>query len=345
MNAQTTVEQQRAWLREYYGKTLASSADLTQQACCTESTLARHADTIALLPDELVAKHYGCGCPVPEDDLSGLTCLDLGSGAGVDAFILSRLVGPGGHVHGIDMTPEQLEVSRRHAPAVAERFGFAAPNTTFHQGFIETAEAIADASVDLVISDCVINLSPRKELVFQTIHRVLREGGELYVSDVVSDRRVPQRLADDPEMFAECLGGALYEHDLMDMLDDAGFRDARVVERKPLQREAMGLPIVFESVTVRAHKFAQPLDRRCEDYGQTATYLGTFPRCPARFVLDDHHVFERGRPAPVCRNTARMLGETRLARGFRVTAPIEHFGLFACGPARPAVAAGPAPCC
>lgn len=332
------------FLREYYGQTLQKTADLTEQACCVDSTQKRHAATIALLPDEVVSRHYGCGCPLPEDDLTGLTCLDLGSGAGVDAFILSRLVGPTGHVHGVDMTDEQLDVARRNAPVVAEAFGYEAPNTTFHKGLIETAEAIDDGSVDLVISDCVINLSPRKEMVFANIARVLKNGGELYISDIVADRRVPESIANDPRLHAECLGGALYEHDLFDMLKDAGFGDPRVVERAVLQTDVLGEPCAFSSVTVRAHKSATPLDRRCEDYGQTATYLGTFERCPARYVYDDHHVFEKDRPALVCRNTARMLSETRLGKGFRVTEPVKHFGLFDCGPT-PQVGDGAAPCC
>lgn len=334
MNVQTAPARghQREFLKDYYGRQLETSADLSEKACCTESTHRRHKDTVALLPDEVVTKHYGCGCPLPEDDLTGLVCLDLGSGAGVDAFILSRLVGPEGHVHGVDMTDEQLEVSRRNAPIVAKAFGYEKPNTTFHKGFIETAEAIADASIDLVISDCVINLSPRKDLVLATIHRVLKEGGELYVSDIVSDRRVPESIANDPRLVAECLGGALYVHDFMDMLKDAGFGDPRIVEEQVLQTDVLGRPIAFSSVTVRAQKFAHSLDRRCEDYGQVAVYQGGFPRCPARFHFDDHHVFERNRPVPVCRNTARMLSETRLGKGFRVTAPVEHFGLFDCGP-------------
>ncbi|MGE0707292.1 MAG: methyltransferase domain-containing protein [Planctomycetota bacterium] len=332
----------RAFLQDYYGRRLQSSADLSEQACCTTATAAHHKDTLALLPDEVVRRHYGCGCPLPEDDLRGLTCLDLGSGAGVDAFILSRLVGPEGHVHGVDMTPEQLEVARRNAPLVAERFGFPRPNTTFHEGLIETADAIEDASIDLVISDCVINLSPRKDLVLATIRRVLKPGGELYVSDIVADRRVPEPIRADPRLVAECLGGALYEHDWFDLLEEHGFRDARVVERAVLQREAAGLPITFSSITCRAWKLDPALDRRCEDYGQLATYTGAFPRCPARYLLDDHHVFERGRPAPVCRNTARMLSDTRLGRGFTVTAPLEHFGLFPCGPAPVGAGAPPA---
>ncbi len=334
MNAATEVaNQQRTFLREYYGKTLQKTEDLTEQACCVESTFRRHADTIALIPDEVVSRHYGCGCPIPEDDLEGMVCLDLGSGAGVDAFLLARLVGPKGHVHGIDMTDEQLDVARRNAPAVAKAFGYDEPNTTFHKGFIESAESIESASVDLVISDCVINLSPRKDLVFQAIHRVLKEGGELYISDIVADRRIPEEIANDPRLHAECLGGALYEHDLYDLLKDTGFADPRVVERRVLQTDVIGHPISFSSITVRAQKFATPLDRRCEDYGQTATYTGAFPRSPARYVFDDHHVFERDRPTAVCQNTARMLSETRLGRGFRVTEPVKHFGLFPCGPA------------
>jgi arsenite methyltransferase len=325
-------EDLRGYLREYYGQRLQSNDDLTEKACCTTATASRFRDVLAKLPDEVVSRHYGCGCPVPEDDLRGLTCLDLGSGAGVDVFLLSSLVGPEGHVHGVDMTDEQLAVSREAAPIVAQRLGLEKPNTTFHKDFIETVDTIPSGSIDLVISDCVVNLSPRKDLVFQSIARVLKEGGELYISDIAANRRIPQVIADDPQLVAECLGGAMYEHDWFDLMKDCGFGDPRVVERQVLQTEAKGLPIVFSSLTVRAQKFTQPLDRRCEDYGQTATYLGTFPRCPARYVYDDHHVFERGRPTPVCRNTARMLSETRLGKAFAVSEPIEHFGLFDCGP-------------
>jgi arsenite methyltransferase len=98
-----------------------------------------------------------------------------------------------------------------------------------------------------------------------------------------------------------------------------------------VQRDVMAEPIVFYSMTVRAFKFTDSLDRRCEDYGQVATYRGTIPQQPARFVFDDHHMFEAHRPVAVCRNTARMLQETRLGAYFDVTPPIKHFGLFPCG--------------
>ena len=329
----TTETDITTYLQEYYGKVLQSSADLTEKTCCTTATQARFRETLARLPEEVTSRAYGCGCPIPKYSLEGLVCLDLGSGAGVDAFLLSKLVGAEGHVHGVDMTPEQLEVARRNAAKVAEQFGYDAPNTTFHEGLIETCEAIPSGSIDLVISDCVTNLSPRKDLVFETIYRVLKPGGEFFISDIVSDRRVPQHIAQDPRLVAECIGGALYEHDWFDVMRDAGFRDPRVVSREILQSDVSNTPIHFSSLTVRGHKLVDPpLDRRCEDYGQLATYTGAFCASPVRFTLDDHHVFEKGRPTPVCRNTARMLSETHLAKGFQVTDPVQHFGLFDCGP-------------
>ena len=326
------VEELREHLRFYYGRHLKKSSDLSQKACCTDETQQRHSKILELIPQAVKDRHYGCGCPIPGDDLSGITVLDLGSGAGVDAFIASYKVGRAGFVHGIDMTDEQLEVASGHSAEVASTFGFDQPNTEFHKDFIEVADSIPDDSIDLVISDCVINLSPRKDLVFATIHRVLREGGEFFISDIAADRTVPDSIRNDPEMIAECLGGAMYEHDWFDTMKESGFRDPRVFSRRVVQTEAKGEPIVFSSLNVRGFKFTEPLDNRCEDYGQVALYRGNSPGSAARFVFDDHHVFEAHRPTAVCRNTARMLSETRLGRYFEVTAPVKHFGLFPCGP-------------
>ena len=323
----------RSILREYYGRHLKSKSDLSQKACCTDESQKRFKDILELIPDEVKARHYGCGCPVPEDDLTGLRVLDLGSGAGVDAFILSYLVGPSGFVYGIDMTDEQLEVANINTAAVMNQYGYREPNVRFEKDFIEVAGSIPDQSIDVVISDCVINLSPRKDLVFKTIFRVLKDGGEFYISDIASDRRVPDSIRNNPEMLAECLGGAEYEHDWLDVMKDSGFHDPRTVSRMEVQRDVLGEPIVFYSMTVRGFRFDDPLDRRCEDYGQIATYKGNIPNLRARFALDDHHVFEAHRPTPVCRNTARMLQESRLGRYFDVTPSIKHFGLFECAPA------------
>jgi arsenite methyltransferase len=335
----------RTILREYYGRHLKNSSDLSQKACCTEESQTRFASVLEMIPAEVKARHYGCGSPIPEDDLTGLRVLDLGSGAGVDAFIVSYLVGPGGSVFGIDMTEGQLDVATRNTPAVMARFGYDRPNIRFEKDFIEMASCIPDQSVDIVISDCVINLSPRKDLVFQTIHRVLKEGGEFYISDIVADRRVPDSIRNNSEMVAECLGGAEYEHDWFDVMKDCGFQDPRTISRREVQRDVLGEPIIFYSTTVRGFRFSDPLDRRCEDYGQIAKYKGTIAGLPSRFMLDDHHMFEAHRPVPVCRNTARMLKESRFGNHFDVTPPLRHFGLFPCGPAVSATSAAPSGSC
>ena len=325
-----TTEELRKYLRNYYGKVLTRTEDLEMQACCSVDTLSRHADTLELIPDEVKQRNYGCGCSIPQDDLAGLSVLDLGSGSGLDAFILSHLVGESGRVFGLDMTDEQLDVSRRNVVPVMAAFGYSRPNTEFHKDYIETAESIADSSIDLAVSDCVINLTPLKAEVLSTMYRVLRPGGEFYISDIVADRRVPEVIANDPKLTAECLGGALYEHDFIDLMKDAGFGDPRVVTRRLVEADVVGQPIRFCSVTVRGFKLEGEWDRRCEDYGQVAFYRGNCEQQAARFALDDHHVFEAGRPVAVCRNTARMLSETRLAKYFEVTPPRQHLGIFEC---------------
>lgn len=341
------VELLRAHLKEYYGRHLKSQNDLKQKACCTDEVKNRYSEILKMIPAEVKEKYYGCGCPIPDDDLRRLTILDLGSGSGVDAFIISYLVGSEGFVHGIDMTPSQVKIASQNAASVMTNFGFTKSNVAFNEEFIESADCIPDSSIDLVVSNCVINLSPRKDLVFRTIWRVLKDGGEFYVSDIVSDRRLPEKIRNDEDLIAECLGGAEYENDWIDMIQESGFLDPRVVSRREVQKDVSGVPSVFYSLTMRGFKFLEKLDRRCEDYGQIATYNGKLQVQQARFMLDDHHIFESHRPTPVCRNTARMLTETRLKKYFDVTQPIAHFGLFPCGPttsSSPAVSTGTS-CC
>jgi SAM-dependent methyltransferase len=325
-------------VRDYYGRVLQTNQDLKTSACCTaESPAPRMREILKEIHPEVITKFYGCGSPIPPE-LTGRTVLDLGSGSGRDCFILSKLVGPAGRVIGVDMTPEQLDVARRHVGYHMEKFGYAKPNVEFLSGYIEDLESlgIENDSVDVVISNCVLNLSPDKERVFAEIIRVLKPGGELYFSDVFADRRVPPHLAEDPVLLGECLGGALYIEDFRRLLARVGCADYRVVCASKLaltdpaiERKA-GM-IGFHSLTVRAFKL--DLEDRCEDYGQVAYYLGTLPEHPHRFTLDDHHVFETGRPMPVCDNTAAMLSQTRYAPHFRITGDTRvHYGLFDCAP-------------
>ncbi|NVN91988.1 MAG: methyltransferase domain-containing protein [Desulfuromonadales bacterium] len=327
-------------VKEYYGKVLQGMRDLKTNACtCTESLPLNHQKILAEIDNEILDKFYGCGSPIPPA-LDGCTVLDLGCGTGRDAYLASRLVGPDGFVIGVDMTQEQLEVARRHQASQATQFGFGKSNVDFRQGYIEDLASlgITDNSINVVISNCVINLSPQKEKVFSEIFRVLKPGGELYFSDVFAGRRIPQELRNDPVLLGECLGGAMYIEDFRRLLRSLGCLDYRVVSKSPISIDNPGVEakigmIDFYSIKVRAFKLSC-LEDICEDYGQVASYLGTIPDHPYQFPLDDHHTFITGKPMLVCGNTAAMVGETRFAKHFRVIGDCSvHFGPFDCSPA------------
>lgn len=324
-------------VQDYYGSVLKGAGDLKTGACCCNETIPpAHRAILATLDEEILDRFYGCGSPIPPA-LSGLTVLDLGCGAGRDAFLLSALVGERGSVIGVDITEAQLDVARRHQSSQAEKLGFATSNVDFRGGWIEdlAGVGIADASVDVVVSNCVVNLSPAKDRVFAEIWRVLKPGGELFFSDVFADRRLPKELQRDPVLLGECLGGAMYIEDFRRLMQKTGWADHRVVERaritldNPEIEDRVG-NVGFWSMKVRAFKLPA-LEDICEDYGQVATYLGTIPDHPHRFVLDDHHAFVTGKPMLVCGNTAAMVSETRLSSHFRVAGDRSvHFGPFDC---------------
>ena len=248
-------------VRQYYGEVLKSSADLQTSACCVGSAPAPYiARALDQVHEEVKNRFYGCGSPIPPA-LEGLTVLDLGCGSGRDCYILSKLVGPKGRVIGVDMTDAQLEIARKHVDYHAQKFGYS--NVEFRSGYIEdlTAAGIADESIDLVVSNCVLNLSPDKPRVFGEIFRVLKPGGELYFSDVFADRRIDASLAADPVLVGECLGGALYTEDFRRIMNAVGCNDFRTVSSEPLEinnssiREKLGL-ISFQSATIRAFKMS-----------------------------------------------------------------------------------------
>lgn len=329
-----TLEQ----VRRYYGEVLQKSADLKTSACCVAERLPHDiASIVAAIHPEVLERFYGCGVIAPAG-LVGKTVLDLGCGTGRDVFVLSKLVGPTGRVIGVDMTESQLDVGRRHLDFHAKAFGYAKSNVTFVQGFIEDLETlgIETGSVDVVVSNCVINLSPAKDKVFAEIFRVLRPGGELHFSDVFADRRLPLSFAKDPVLLGECLGGAMYVEDFRRLAAKLGCPDVRALSRAPIaitdpKIAAQVGQAQFASITLRAFKL--DLEDRCEDYGQVASYLGTISGSPHAYRLDDHHLFEAHRPMTVCSNTAKMLSESRLASHFKVDGDLaRHFGLFPCGP-------------
>jgi radical SAM/Cys-rich protein len=355
VSASADPSDKRDSVRVYYGMTLKSKSDLKTNACCSTNSLSpRQMAILKEIEPEIVEKFYGCGSPIPPV-VEGCVVLDLGCGTGRDVYITSRLAGPDGLVIGVDMTHEQLEIAEKHLDTQMARFGYVKPNVDFRKGYIEDLKALGidDNCVDVVISNCVINLSPDKRSVFSEIFRVLKPGGELYFSDIFAGRRMPDELRSDPVLYGECLGGALYIEDFRRILKAVGCPDYRVVSKRRValddpEIEAKAGMIDFYSMTIRAFKL-DSLEDICEDYGQTATYLGTVPECPHRFVLDDHHVFCTGKPMLVCGNTASMLQETRYRSHFEVTGDRSaHYGPFDCAssPKKPDDQGGSgAPCC
>lgn len=341
-------------IKNYYGKVLSSKNDLKSTACCSGEQIPSYLKhIIEKIHTEVRQKFYGCGVPIPPS-LEGLKVLDLGSGSGRDCFLLSNLVGEKGQVIGVDMTDEQLATAKKHIPHHVKEFKQKKTNVDFRKGYIENLKDldIADQSIDLVVSNCVINLSPAKDKVFKEIFRVLKPGGELYFSDVFSDRRLNQNLRNDDVLLGECLGGAMYTEDFRRMLLSLGCADFRTIAYSPIELTDPDIlaktgPIQFFSHTIRAFKLN--LEDRCEDYGQCATYQGSIEHFPHSFYLDDHHLFTAHKPMLVCSNTAKMLSQSRFGKHFSLQGDTStHFGLFDCAPfgsSQNNSGANPAACC
>lgn len=330
-------------VQEYYGKVLQKSEDLKTNACCTVVNYPKHIKAImGKLHDEVMSKYYGCGLTIPQG-LKGRKVLDLGSGSGRDSYLISALVGEEGEVIGVDMTDEQLLVANAHVDYHAKQFGYKKPNTKFLKGYIEKLGELGlpDNYFDVIISNCVINLSPDKESVLKEAYRVLKPGGELYFSDVYSDRRIPEHLKEDEVLWGECLSGALYWNDFLTLSKKVGFNDPRTVETAPITIESAEVEarvgnIKFYSVTYRLFKLPE-LEADCEEYGQAVIYKGTIEHAPENFILDGHHIIEKGNMFKVCGNTWRMLHDTRFKKHFEFIGNFNnHFGIFeGCGGSAP----------
>ena len=325
--------------RHYYGEVLQGSGDLLTDACTMADAPPPHVRrALANVHEEVKARYYGCGLVAPSA-IEGARILDLGSGSGQDAYLLAQLVGENGAVFGVDTTPEQLAVANAHLEWHRERFGYAKSNVHFVEGDIERLGELdlEPGSFDVIVSNCVINLVADKQAVFSAAHRLLKPGGEIYFSDVYSDRRVPTNLLTDPVLHGECLSGALYWGDFLTYAKAAGFHDPRLVKDRPL---GIGDPKVAEkldgirffSATYRLFKL-DGLEPECEDYGQAVVYRGNIAGEECVFTLDKHHVIEAGRVFPVCGNSWKMLAETRFAPHFDFVGDFSrHFGVFAgCG--------------
>ena len=282
----------------------ARAASTGEQMCCPTSY--DMADLKSFIPEEVLKISYGCGTPAGLKTVSpGETVLDIGSGGGIDCFEASRLVGPSGRVIGIDMTDTMLAIARMHAPIVATNLGYASSNVEFRKG---TADAmpISDGTIDLIISNCVINLAPDKRKVFREMFRVAKSSGRFTISDIVADQPVPQYLVHDAEKWGNCLSGALTLTDYIAGMVGAGFLGIHLLKSSPWQ---VIDGIHFFSVTLTGYKLPAGAPQSAVRY---ATLRGPFSR-----VVDElGTTYLRGIPQPITTEAACLLSQTPLASHF-----------------------------
>jgi SAM-dependent methyltransferase len=239
-------------VREHYAAQARSGSSCCgdTSSCCDSKNALYPVELLTNLPDDVASFSLGCGNPFVQAELKpGETVLDLGSGGGLDCFLAAKQVGESGSVIGVDMTPEMLERAR----LAASRLGFR--NVEFRQGYLESLPVEA-ASVDVVISNCVINLSPDKPQVFREVFRTLRPGGRVAVSDIVTNGPLPEALQKDMEAWGACVAGALDVSEYTTGLSEAGFTDVKVQPKGDASEliEAAGLKGKIFSAAITARK-------------------------------------------------------------------------------------------
>lgn len=285
----------------------AKAASTGEQMCCPTSY--DMANLKSFIPEEVLKISYGCGTPAGLNTVkAGETVLDIGSGGGIDCFEASRLVGPTGRVIGIDMTDTMLEIARKNAAVVATNLGYPASNVEFRKGVADAMPVDGD-TIDLIISNCVINLAPDKRKVFCEMFRVAKPGGRFTISDIVADQTVPQYLIHDAGKWGDCLSGALTLKDYMKGMVGAGFLGVHLIKSSPWQ-VIDGLH--FFSVTLTGYKLPHVTNTPSPRY---ATLRGPFTR-----VVDERGMaYQRGIPQPITPDHAMLLGQAPLADHFVLT--------------------------
>lgn len=323
----TAVDVERAVRARYSKGAAAREAAL----CCPVDYDPRY---LAVIPDEIVERDYGCGDPT-RHLRRGETVLDLGSGCGKICYIASQVVGPEGRVIGVDMNAEMLALARRYQSRVGDEIGW--HNVEFCRGRIQdlrldlealeawlaehpvrTADDLAaleaqkarlraeaplipERSIDVVISNCVLNLvsDAEKEQLLPEIFRTLKRGGRAVISDIVADEPVPDRMKADPELWSGCVSGAMTETAFLDAFQRAGFYGIEILARSVEPWRAVE-GIEFRSITVQAFRGKEG---PCYETHKALVYRGPWKQV----VDDDGHVFRRGERAAVCEKTFEIM--------------------------------------
>ena len=277
----------RTSVKEYYSEAAESTKEDILNPVCYPAAMIDH------IPEELRFRGYGCGSPVMDaQPRQGDCVVDLGCGRGIECFIASRQVGPTGTVIGIDMLDPMLAIAQESAKPVAHNLGYS--NLEFRKGFLEDLP-IEDCSADLIVSNCVLNLSTNKRRTFSEILRVLKPGGRLVVSDVVCETEPDASIRNDETLRGECIAGAMTHRDLVGILEEIGFDGFRLIKRFPY-RDVMGHR--FYSMTYEAlNPAASPAVR--------VIYRG-----PMRAVQSHSgHALFAGIPTTLPEADARRMGE------------------------------------
>ena len=305
--------------RELVNEFYATAAIRPQKELCCPTNY-NPAD-LSHIPPEVLDISYGCGSPVTQANIEpGESVLDLGSGGGIDCFIAAKMAGEQGQVIGVDMTDEMLNNANASREIVAKNLGF--DNVRFLKGFLEEIPLTGEC-VDLVTSNCVINLSAQKEKIFQEIFRVLRTGGRFVISDIVSEKEVPLPMQQNKKLWSECISGAITEAEFFNITRNTGFYGLEIVNRY-LYKEAEGFK--FYSITVRGYKYKK--SKECLYKGQYATYRGPF----SSVSDDDGHTYPAGISVEVCADTAWKLSNPPY-KGMFTVSDVQNMDVkISCGP-------------
>jgi arsenite methyltransferase len=354
-NASNGVNHEAAVLERY------GNAAQTVEAClCLPVSYDK--DLLKVIPDEIIERDYGCGDP-SKYIREGETVLDLGSGSGKACYIISQIVGAAGKVIGVDFNPPMLELARKYQKSIGDKLGY--HNVDFRRGKIQDLRSnlefidnylaenpvhsvadlaqfedfatkirqeqplVADESIDVVVSNCVLNLvrPEDKRQLFSEMYRVLKRGGRVVISDIVSDELVPEHLAKNPDLWSACVSGAFQEEEFMRAFEEAKFYGIQVEElRSEAYQTVEG--IEFRAITATAYKGKEGA---CIERNQAVIYRGPWKQV----IDDDGHTLERGARTAVCEKTFDIYSKPPYKDQFILVPPREEVsrdgaGVFDC---------------